>query len=165
MKINASDEYGIRILMRIASSNNEDGLSISQLSESEGLSNSYVAKITRALRKDGLINSSRGFKGGYSLARPADKITINDAIRALGGVLYHSSFCSNHAGNQQFCANSTDCTLRSLWRVVQASLDKILDQITLSDLLNTESEADNRFREIYEELFSHSKHLKGIETV
>jgi Rrf2 family transcriptional regulator, iron-sulfur cluster assembly transcription factor len=138
-------------------------VSISQLSEAEGISPSYVAKITRALRKDGLINSSRGHKGGYSLARPADKITINDAIRALGGVLYHSSFCSNHAGVNQFCANSTDCTLRSLWRVVQASLDKILDQITLADLLNTESEADNRFRQIYEELFFNSKHLKGLE--
>ena len=162
MKINATDEYGLRILMRIAQSDSEEGLSISQLSETEGLSTSYVAKITRALRKHGLINSFRGHKGGYVLAYPANKITVNDAIRALGGVLYNSSFCNNHSGNNRFCANSTECTLRSLWRVVQASLDKILDQITLADLLQPEIDASNKFRQMYEESFSHTTHLKGL---
>lgn len=163
MKINATDEYGIRILMRIAKSDSDEGLSISQLSEAEGLSNSYVAKITRSLRKHGLINSFRGHKGGYVLARPADKITINDAIRALGGVLYNTSFCNNHPGQNRLCTNSTDCSIRSLWRVVQASLDKILDQITLSDLLQPESEANNKFKQIYEESMQHSIHLKGLQ--
>lgn len=163
MKINASDEYGLRILAKIARADQTDGLSISQISEMEGLSASYVAKITRALRKHGLINSIRGHKGGYLLARPADQITINDALKALGGVLYDSSFCNQHSGNNTFCANSVDCSLRSLWRVVQASLDKILDQITLQDILNSENKTDNRLRLIYEEVFNSSSHMRELE--
>jgi Rrf2 family iron-sulfur cluster assembly transcriptional regulator len=163
MKINATDEYGIRILARIAKADHEEGLSISQLSEFEGLSQSYVAKITRSLRKHDLINSMRGQKGGYVLARPADSITINDALKALGGVLYDSSFCNQHSGQNHFCSNSLNCSLRSLWRVVQASLDKILNQITLQDILTSEKDANSKLKEIYEEVFSHSNHLSKIE--
>ncbi len=162
MKINASDEYGLRILAKIAKSGRQGGLSISQISEMEGLSASYVAKITRALRKHGLINSNRGHKGGYVLARPAEEITINDALKALGGVLYDSSFCKQHSGNNKFCSNSVDCSLRSLWRVVQASLDKILDKITLRDILNSESETDNQLKHIYEEIFSSNEHMREL---
>lgn len=161
MKINATDEYGLRILTRIAKSDHE-GLSISQLSEVEGLSNSYAAKICRALRKHGLINSIRGHQGGYVLARPATEITVNDALRALGGVLFNQSFCSNHAGQNTFCSNSVDCSLRSLWKLVQASLDRILDQITIDDLLDSEGKADNRLRKIYEEVFKDVGHLNGL---
>jgi Rrf2 family iron-sulfur cluster assembly transcriptional regulator len=64
MKITAQDEYGIRILLRIARADAEEGMSIAQLSEAEGLSGSYVAKMTRALRLGGFISSTRGQKGG-----------------------------------------------------------------------------------------------------
>ena len=163
MKINATDEYGLRILARVAKANQDEGLSISQLSELEGLSQSYVAKITRSLRKHELINSIRGHKGGYVLARPANTITINDALKALGGVLYDSSFCNQHSGQNHFCSNSLNCSLRSLWRVIQASLDKILNQITLEDILTSEKDANNKLKEIYEEIFSHSNHLSEIK--
>ena len=66
MKITAQEEYGLRILIRIA--RNEKGMSIPQLSEAEGLSDHYVAKLTRLLRMEGFINSSPGYKGGYKIS-------------------------------------------------------------------------------------------------
>ena len=78
MKITAQEEYGLRILIRIAGCRDRDGMSIPQLSSAEGLSSHYVAKLTRILRMAGYINSTPGNKGGYVLAMPADKIIIND---------------------------------------------------------------------------------------
>ncbi|HRN47670.1 MAG TPA: Rrf2 family transcriptional regulator, partial [Niabella sp.] len=67
MKITAQEEYGLRILIRLAGNQDAEGLSIPQLSESEGLSSHYVAKLCRILRMAELINSTPGNKGGYVL--------------------------------------------------------------------------------------------------
>ena len=68
MKITAQEEYGLRILIRIAGCKDAEGMSIPQLSEAEGISSHYVAKLTRMLRMEGFINSRPGNKGGYILA-------------------------------------------------------------------------------------------------
>ena len=85
MKITAQEEYGLRVLLRIATSKDENGISIPQISEAEGLSSHYAAKLTRVLRMAGFINSTPGYKGGYVLAKPASEIKIRELLKALGG--------------------------------------------------------------------------------
>ena len=152
MKITAQDEYGLRILVRIAKCKGNDGLSIPQLSELEGLSQPNISKLTRILRIEGLINSTKGHVGGYVLARPAVNITVNDILKALSGRLFDEQFCVNHTGVMNICSNSTDCSIRSLWTIVQSSIDKLLDKITLADLSNNEKEATVTFRNLSEEI-------------
>ena len=151
MKITALDEYGLRILLRIARADGEEGISIAQLSEQEGLSTSYVAKLARTLRKSGLVQSNRGHKGGYVLAKPADEITINEALQALGGMLFDKEFCGSHAGERSFCTNSVNCSIRSLWRMVQQAVDQLLDNITLQDMMADEQQSARTFRQLLEE--------------
>ncbi|MGZ5221011.1 MAG: RrF2 family transcriptional regulator [Chitinophagaceae bacterium] len=146
MKITAQEEYGLRILIRIAK--NEEGMSIPQLSEAEGLSDHYVAKLTRVLRMAGFINSSPGYKGGYMLAQPAENININKVLKALGGALFDSGFCGLHKGNVNLCTNSVECSARSLWQMVQFNIDQLLDKITLHDLANSEKESANFLKQL-----------------
>lgn len=141
MKITAQEEYGLRILIRIAACRERDGLSIPQLTSLEGLSAPYVAKLTRILRIGGFINSTPGHKGGYILARPAALIGIKDVLKALGGVLFSDDFCGNHSGMLKLCSNSIDCSSRSLWNLIQITVDQLLDKITLHDLVNSEQES------------------------
>ena len=151
MKITAQEEYGLRILIRIASCPDEEGMSIPQLSEAEGLSSHYVAKLTRFLRMEGFINSTPGHKGGYILAKPAKKIIINKVLKALGGALFDKEFCGLHAGTLKLCINSVDCSTRSLWQMVQFTVDQLLDQVTLYDLVNSEKESGNKLNQILEQ--------------
>src|SRR5687768_9712812 len=116
MKITAQEEYGLRILIRIAACKDKDGMSIPQLSEAEGLSSHYVAKLTRILRMEGFINSTPGNKGGYVLALHAEKIVINKVLKALGGSLFDNEFCGSHAATLKLCTHSVDCSSRSLWQ-------------------------------------------------
>ena len=141
MKITAQEEYGLRILLRIASCRDEEGMSIPQLSDAEGLSSHYVAKLTRILRMEGFINSTPGYKGGYILAKPAKKININKVLKALGGALFDKEFCGLHTGTLRLCINSVDCSSRSLWQMIQFTIDQLLDKITLHDLVNAEKES------------------------
>jgi Rrf2 family transcriptional regulator, iron-sulfur cluster assembly transcription factor len=145
MKITAQEEYGLRILIRIAGCRDREGMSIPQLSAAEGLSSHYVAKLTRILRMEGYINSTPGNKGGYVLAMPAEKININDVLKALGGALFDVKFCGSHSGTMKLCTNSVDCSSRSLWQMIQYIVDRFLDKITLHDLVKKEEDSTNVF--------------------
>ena len=150
MKITAQVEYGLRVLVRITRCKEEKGLSIRQLSEAEGLSVNYVAKLTRILRMKGLINSTRGHVGGYILAKPADTITINNALKALGGRFFDKKFCESHSGILTLCTNSVDCSIRSLWSVMQITLDKLLDEVTLADMVKNEKDVSSVLKNVIE---------------
>ncbi len=150
MKITAQEEYGLRILIRIAGCKDAEGMSIPQLSEAEGISDHYVAKLTRILRMEGFINSTPGYKGGYVLARESGKININEVLKALGGALFNNKFCGVHSGNMKLCTNSVDCSARSLWQMIQYSVDQLLDKISLHDLVNSEKESEKILKQLLE---------------
>jgi len=152
MKITAQDEYGLRILVRIAKCKDKTGLSIPQLSDAEGLSQPNVSKLTRMLRMEGLINSTKGHVGGYVLARPAADIKVNDVLKALGGRLFDEQFCANHVGVLKLCTSSVDCSIRSLWSMVQSTIDNLLDKITLADLSQSEKEAACTFQNLFDKI-------------
>ena len=140
MKISATEEYGLRILLRIACAG-EDGMSIPQLSVTEGLSEPYTGKLTRLLRLSGFIHSTRGQKGGYVLARSPEEIRISSVLHALDGSMFDEEFCSTHTGVQRFCTHSVDCSVKSLWKTVQSTLDALLKDITLQDMILDTSKA------------------------
>ncbi|HFE64888.1 MAG TPA: Rrf2 family transcriptional regulator [Caldithrix sp.] len=134
MKITAQEEYGLRILVRIARSENARGITIPEISQAEGLSDHNVAKLCRILRIAGFIKSSRGKNGGYLLSYPAEEINLGAALDVLGGRLYSPEFCLTHSGNLSVCANAGECNIQSLWQLLQDSLDSLLKNLTLYDL-------------------------------
>ena len=151
MKITAQEEYGLRILIRIARCDDKEGMSIPQLTEAEGLGSHYIAKLTRVLRMAEFINSTPGYKGGYVLAKPARDIIIKDVLKALGGVLFDKDFCGQHAGSVKLCTNSVDCSARSLWQMIQFTVDQLLGSITLHDLANKENASVNMLSRLLEQ--------------
>lgn len=149
MKLSANEEYGVRCLVRLAYAGFEgQALTIPEISQSEGVSPAYAAKILRVLRKGGFVKAARGKEGGYTLARPADQIVIGDVVDLLGGRLFESSFCESHSGQVAICTRSVDCSVRSLWRAVQVAVDQVLSKATLRDLLQNEEEMNSWVRTI-----------------
>lgn len=162
MKISAKEEYGLRILLRIARSKDADGLSINQLAEAEGLSVSYAAKITRILRMQGFIRSTPGRKGGYILNKQPADIYVLDLLNALDGQLFDDAFCNSHTGSQRMCTNSVDCSTRSLWRIAQMAINKVLHQVTLQHLMGDEYNSSNVLQEILDRQISSSALVQSL---
>jgi Rrf2 family protein len=152
MKFSTQEEYGLRLLLRIAKSDSQHGLTIPELSEVEGLSSANTAKILRALRLAGFIESARGQTGGYKLSQSPEKILISDVLTSLGGKLYESNFCELHAGVENICTNSIDCSIRSVWKTIQNVLDDVLSKFTLQDLLGKEEDVEALASSFAEEL-------------
>src|SRR5579863_146934 len=140
MKLSSQEEYGLRCLLRLAREREGDSLTIPEISQVEGISTHYVAKLMRVLRRGGLVTSARGQAGGYTLARPAREIVAGEALALLGGRLYEPRFCTEHSGSEKMCTNSVDCSIRSLWRAVQIVVDQVLARTTLGDLVSNEQE-------------------------
>ncbi|MCC7231029.1 MAG: Rrf2 family transcriptional regulator [Fimbriimonadaceae bacterium] len=136
MKFSAQEEYGLRCLLQIARSGPVGSMTIPEISRVEGLSQTHVAKLLMILRKDGIITSTRGQAGGYALARPANEIAIGAVLAALGGRLYDDEFCTKHAGQLSICKHGVDCSVRSLWQVIQEAVDHVLNGLSLADMMD-----------------------------
>ncbi len=147
MKLSAQEEYGLRCLLHLARSD-RDSLTIPEISRAEGLSIPNVAKLMRLLRMGGLVQSARGQSGGYTLARPADQITVSSVIELLGGPFYGPAFCERHSGREKTCTHAGNCSLRSLWSTVQMVLAEVLEKTSLKDLLCDEREMSQRIEDM-----------------
>jgi Rrf2 family protein len=138
MKITALEEYGLRCLLQLARHTGPEPLTVSAVSESEGLSVPYVSKLMSTLRQEGLVESVRGRSGGFILSRPANQITVGQAMNALGGQLFEPQFCSTHHGSSDECVHLTSCSIRSLWGVLGRIINQVLDQTSIADLADSE---------------------------
>jgi Rrf2 family protein len=152
MKFSSQEEYGLRCLIRIGKSTSSNGLTIPEISQLEGLSEAHVGKILRILRLGGFIESSRGQTGGYKLTKPANQIIVGDVLAILGGKLFESGFCENHTGIETICTHTIDCSIRSLWSIIQNLLDGVLSKTTLQNLLGSEKEAATLVTNISDEV-------------
>jgi Rrf2 family protein len=133
MKFSAQEEYGLRCLLQLARSG--VSMTIPEISKVEGMSTTHVAKLLMILRKEGFIVSTRGQAGGYVLAKLPQEIIVGEVLAALGGKLYDGDFCGRHAGQLSICTHAVDCSVRSLWQVVQTAVDNVVNRMTLADLL------------------------------
>jgi Rrf2 family transcriptional regulator, iron-sulfur cluster assembly transcription factor len=140
MKLSSQEEYGLRCLLHVGREGLEGSVTIPQLSRAEGITEPNVAKMMRVLRQGGFVQSTRGQSGGYSLTRPAAEINVGEVLAYLGGRLYEPSFCDSHTGIERLCTHMPDCSIRSVWRMLQTAVDQVLGRITLKDLLVPERE-------------------------
>src|SRR5262245_60876830 len=144
MKLSAQEEYGLRCLLRVANAGEGNSLTIPEIGRAEALSVAYVAKLMRVLRQGEFVKSVRGQTGGYTLSRSPENISVGEVLAVLGGRLFDPEFCDQFSGLKPICTHSVDCSIRSLWRAVQSSVDSVLAGITLKDLLHQESDLKNR---------------------
>ena len=143
MQFSAQEEYGLRCLLRLGVAGSGKSATLAEISQAEGISVPYAAKMMRLLREGGLVTSVRGQAGGYKLARPPESISVSEALAVLGGRLFEGKFCDDHSGSEDTCTHSIDCSIRSLWRAVQAVVDQLLSQTTIKDLATSERQMDS----------------------
>jgi Rrf2 family transcriptional regulator, iron-sulfur cluster assembly transcription factor len=134
MKISALEEYGIRCMLLLARSEPDEAVALPEFREKEGLSIPYAAKLLMILKRAGLVKASRGRKGGYALARTADKIFLKEIIESLGEPAFSSSHCKRHTGQLNTCVHQDDCQVRVIWKSFDSFINQLLRGITLADV-------------------------------
>lgn len=148
MKLSAQEEYGLRCLLQLAKAErNGESLTLSQIAGQEGISSANAGKLMWILTKAGLVQSTRGTKGGYVLAHRAEEIRLNRVIRVLEGEPAESH-CKSYAGVLEACVHTGDCGIRPVIVELHQIVDNALAEITLSQLLGTEANVDASLHQI-----------------
>ena len=136
MRITTWTEYSLIITLHLAKKGGVEATPVAarELAESERLPADYVEQILLRLRRAGIVESVRGAKGGYYLAREAGLITVRDVMTASEHQTFEMN-CEAHPVDGDRCAPSTACAIRPVWQALQQRIDDFLTGITLADLL------------------------------
>ena len=138
----------MRCLVQLARAEADgESLTLGQIADREGLSVANAGKLMWILNKAGLVQSQRGTKGGYSLARPASEIRLNEVIRILDEDTV-DRFCKTHAGVLDVCIHTNDCGIRPVIVGLHEIVQNALSEITLAQLVGTEATVDATLHQI-----------------
>jgi Rrf2 family protein len=139
MKVSTRVHYGLRAMTELARSfRAERLLSIAEIARSEDLPMAYLEQLVGELRRAGLVEGTRGVRGGYRLARPPSAITVGDVYRVLEGEVAPVE-CTAEDYLPGTCGRETQCLSRPIWERVQAAILQVLDATTLDDLVVSEA--------------------------
>ena len=150
MKISAQEEYGLRALLQLARAEmqGDESLTLPRIAQLEGISVANAGKLMWILNKAGLVQSQRGTKGGYRLARPASEIHLNEVISVLDDERVEKH-CKSYAGVLDTCVHTGDCGIRPVIMELHQLVDNALSGITLSQLLGSEATVDAVLHKIH----------------
>ena len=130
MQITRSGEYGLRGLLFLAMQPPEKVALVSEISRDQKIPETFLAKIFQRLSKAGLLRSVRGAKGGFSLGKPANEITMREIVEAIEGPIALNRCLLRHGE----CEEEKICPLRPVWEEVQQRFIEVLDRTTMEDL-------------------------------
>ena len=134
IRLSRITDYGIVLMVRLAQSPDDEARNARNLAADTDLPVPVVSKVLKTLAREGLLASQRGSKGGYTLARSADEISVPEMISALEGPISLTE-CSAHPGA---CSQESSCGVREPWQRINAAVHDALAKITLADLTTPE---------------------------
>ena len=143
MMFSTKAEYGVRVMVELARRAGErDGgnpVSLAEIAANDGLPLAYLEHLVARLRKAGLVDSRRGSRGGYMLARSPKQISMAEVVEALEGSIAPIECITEGADGSITCSRETDpahvCPTKLLWTRVRFSIVTTLRETSLADLL------------------------------
>jgi len=139
MKVSTRVHYGLRAMTELAGAYSAGRLlSIAEIARSEDLPLAYLEQLVGELRRAGLVEGTRGVRGGYRLARPPSAITVGQVYRVLEGEVAPVE-CTAEDYLPGGCVRESACLSRPIWQRVQAAILAVLDATSLDDLLVSEA--------------------------
>jgi Rrf2 family cysteine metabolism transcriptional repressor len=136
LKLSTKGRYGLRAMIELAGSFENEPMLMGKIAERQGFSRKYLHALLTSLKDAGLVQSVRGSRGGYMLAKSATDIRISDVVEALEGPLAIVD-CLN---NEESCERSDDCLARGMWKELNTAMAGVLTNMTLADLTNQNKE-------------------------
>ena len=133
MRISAKGEYAAKAVLYL-SLQYPGVATIHEVARRHSIPVKYLEHILLALKKAGLLESRRGMRGGYMLARPPEQISIGEVLRVVDGQFSQSSCIEVDLQHPYACPESDTCGLKQVWQDVQGAVEKILFDTTFDQV-------------------------------
>ncbi|MFN4263945.1 MAG: Fe-S cluster assembly transcription factor [Thioalkalivibrionaceae bacterium] len=131
MKLSTKGRYAVTAMLDLAIHDRVGPVTLSDISQCQGISLSYLEQLFAKLRRSGLVEGVRGPGGGYRLARRPDQISIASIITAVDESV-DVTRCKGH----EDCQDGERCLTHELWNDLSQQLYSYLDGLTLADFSN-----------------------------
>lgn len=133
MKLSTKGRYGLQAMVDLGVYSKEKHISLKSIAERLSMSENYLEQLIALLKKKNLVVSIRGAQGGYALAKEPKEITVGEILRALEGSLAPTDCtCKEHTNH---CTLENKCVTKSIWEKIRDSIDSVVDNITLDQLM------------------------------
>ena len=137
MRLTTKGRFAVTAMMDLALRGQDGPVALAGVSERQKISLSYLEQLFGKLRRDRLVDSVRGPGGGYCIARPLDRVTVADIIRAVDEPLD-----ATQCGGRENCLDDQRCMTHDLWSSLNARMYDYLTSVTLADLVARQREKE-----------------------
>lgn len=139
LRLSTKARYSTRALVELAGRFDSEPLQLKEVARKQGISEKYLEQIFSILRAKGYLVSRKGSRGGYSLSRPPQEITLCDIVQAVEGPLEPVA-CVEHS---KVCSRAGSCATRDVWTRLQETIRRELASVTLADLAQAQGKKDS----------------------
>ncbi len=138
MRLTTKGRYAVTAMVELALQQNKGRLSLAEIAERHGISQSYLEQLFAALRRRGLVDGTRGPGGGYQLARERALISVADVIDAVD-----ETVDATRCGGKRNCKGEKGCITHDLWAGLSEQIRQHLANVSLESVCqNAESPDD-----------------------
>ncbi len=132
MRLSTKIRYGYRLMLELAKHWGNEPVALKEVADRQDISLLYLRQIIMSLETAGLVKSQRGSRGGYTLAKPPEQISLIEITQALEGPVSLIECVKEPA----MCERSINCATRLLWEELSEQIEKTLRSHNLSTLRN-----------------------------
>ena len=133
MKLTSKGRYAVMAMADLAKSNSNQPISLSEISLRQGISVSFLEQIFLKLKKNNLVQSSRGPSGGYSLSRSPEEIKLSSIIKAVDEKV-KTVGCKKES-KRGCTGKSIKCITHDLWDDLETHINNFFEKNTLKDII------------------------------
>ncbi len=144
MKLSTRGQYATRALLDLAQHLDDEPVQLRDIARRQQISQRYLEHLITPLIAAGIMTTTRGPRGGVSLARSPDDIRLDEVIRLLEGSVAPVE-CVN---NPSLCDRATLCATRDIWDDLTKAINGVLSAVTLSDLVRRQMVKDREAEEM-----------------
>ncbi len=136
MMISTRGRYALRLMLDLAEHQGNGYVALKDVAQRQEISKKYLEQIIPLLNRSDMLLTTRGYQGGYRLARQPEEYTLGDILRATEGSLAPVS-CLETERND--CARRADCATLPVWQGLDRVVNEYLDGITLQSILDRQA--------------------------
>lgn len=131
MKISTKGRYALHMLIDLAEHGQNGYVSLKDISHRQGISKKYLEQIVPLLNNNGVLKTTRGFQGGYMLAKEPDRLTVGQVLRITEGGLSPVDLAEHDPVN----VGSGELAMLPVWQELDRVINGYLDSVTLGDVI------------------------------
>jgi len=130
MQFTKAEDYGLHGIIYLAEQPQGKVTPLSEISEAQRVPEKFLAKIFQSLSKSGIVKSHRGVKGGFSMAKSAEQLTIKEVLESIQGPYYIAKCLAD----DDHCDKSGECPVKQLLQLTQDKILEVFEGHTIADL-------------------------------